>query len=56
MSKRNHLNPRLAPQLPMTFTTRKVLDQKRRKDVLAQLSRLLLQAAGVHGGGTNERS
>ncbi len=54
MTKRSHRagppnDP--APQLPMAFTTRLVLDDRLRADVVALLSRFLLQAASLQSQG-----
>ena len=50
MTKRDHqAGLRAASQLPMAFTTRQVLDQRRRADAVVLLSRLLLQVARADG-------
>jgi hypothetical protein len=59
MKKQNdQAGPRRGSQLPMAFTTRPIVDQKQRDDIIAQLSRLLLQVARTHGEseGGDERS
>lgn len=46
MAKRDHrADQRAAAQLPMVFRARQVLDQRRRADAVAILSKLLLQVA-----------
>jgi hypothetical protein len=50
MTKRDHrADRRAAAQLPMAFTTRQVLDQKRRADAVVLLSKLLLHVARAGG-------